>query len=224
MIHAYSQYTPADPETRRRNSLAEQSWRGQHWLELPISDDDCPQMWVEAGRKFPFVKGFFDKACFGLDDQEIVVYTNSDIICRSDCALMLAGAMQDTNACYCFRRDFNHRLTKLPTDEEFKQATPYAGSDLYAFRVCWWLAYRHLFPEMIFGFEAWDAVLRHLIDMTNHGKTEVKDLICHERHASRWEQPANRRTLPGQIHCLKEAFHWMVRHGINPAKHGIVMP
>ena len=224
MIHAYSRYTPADPETRRRNSLAERSWRNQLWFELPIADDDCPQLWVEDGRRFPFVKGFFDKACFGLADDEIVVYTNSDIICRSDCSSMLAAFMQDTHACYCFRRDFHSRVDRLPTDDEFQRAVPYAGSDLYAFRVAWWNAVRHDFPELIFGFEAWDTCLRHLIRLTNPGRIEVKDLICHERHASRWEQPANRRTLPGQVHCLRESFKWLVAHGINPSQHGIVMP
>lgn len=183
-----------------------------------------PQLWVEGERKFPFVKGFFDKACFGLADDEIVVYTNADIICRSDCALVLAAALQDSHAVYCFRRDFHRKLLAVPTDPEFVTGTAYAGSDLYAFRVAWWRAYRHDFPEMIFGYEAWDACLRHLIDLTNDGKTEVRDLICHERHASRWEQPENRRTLPGQIHCLTQAFHWMVKHGINPAKHGISIP
>jgi hypothetical protein len=169
----------------------------------------------------PYVKDLLSYGCNLAEDEEIVVFTNSDIICRSDCSAMIAAQLQDSHAIYSHRRDFG-RLDLIPDDSNFSLGSEYAGTDLFAFRAYWWKAYCDSFPDLLLSFEGWDACLCHLIVWTNPGgKTVLKDITCHERHASRWENPANRKTLPGQVHNIQNASAWLLKHGINPAIHGI---
>ena len=222
IFHLYSHFPNADAETQRRNRVAQLTWKKQLWKELPVQDEDLPKLYVEGDRRFPYVKDLFDVGCRGCSDIDIICYTNADIMVRSDTYSEIAGALQESNAVYCFRRDFNHRIDKPIDDADFVKGVFYPGKDLFAFRVKWWNTYRNDFPDMILAFEAWDAVLQELMDLTNpKGKTALRDLICHEKHSSRWERAENRYTLPGQKLCLTQAALWMRKHGINPSRHGI---
>lgn len=222
MIHVFSQFQPKDPEARRRYQMAQASWRCQQWVEKPIDEAKSPRLFLDGDRRIPYVPDIFTEACQGQPDNQIIVFTNSDIICRSDCAMQIAAQMQDTHALYGRRRDFGHRLKEIPADNDFVSGVPYAGADLFAFRVYWWITYKSYYPEMLLAHEAWDACMVELITMTCPPKAcEIRNVICHERHASRWENPANRHKLPGQIHNLRAAFEWLTNYGINPAQHGI---
>jgi hypothetical protein len=215
--HIYPGYVPRDPDALRRNKVAALTWRGQPWLDCPILDEKLPKLFVEGEKKLPFVRDVFDAGCKGAPDSDIVVYTNSDTQVRSDTCGRLAGALQDSDAVYCYRRDFHHRLEAPVPDLDFVKGVAYPGTDLYAFRVWWWKSYGYAYPDMIVGLEAWDPVMRTLIDMTNpNGKTMVHDLIAHERHNSFWERAENRYTLQGQILCLRNARAWLLKYGFDP--------
>jgi hypothetical protein len=96
------------------------------------------------------------------------------------------------------------------------------GSDLYAFRVGWWRRFGAEMPDMLLGREAWDPILRLLIDETHPGRNPtLYDLIYHEKHASIWENPNNKRTLGSQLHNINLARRWMRGHGYNPRTIGI---
>lgn len=222
IFHAFTSYVPKDTDTARRNRVAQQTWTRQPWTELPVKDEDLPRLWKEEGRLLPYIKDVFDFACKGKDDTDIIVYTNADIMVRGDACAVIAAAMQDTNALYVYRRDFHHRVDAPIPDADYVKGADYAGSDLKAFRVGWWKGVRDHFPDMLLGFEAWDPIMRHLIEMTNPGRvTRVKDIICHERHGSWWEAPENRYRLNGQKYSLRTAYLWLMQHGIDPGKHGI---
>lgn len=224
IYHVYPYYDPKDPDTIRRNKVAQLTWLRQPWKELPVRDRDLPRLYHEDGRSYFYVKDVFDLACKGAEPSDIVCYTNSDIMVRGDLSMRLAAELQKLNALYCYRRDFHHQVLAPIPDHDFAKGFDYVGKDLFAFRVIWWENARVFFPaDLILGFEAWDAVMQELIDRTNGTKSGLKDLICHERHASRWEREENRYSLPGQKLCLKAAYMWMIEHGINPGKHGIRM-
>lgn len=224
IVHFYSAYDPRDPATRERMRVAKMTWAMQPWNELPVPDSLLPRMWREEDRAYPYVRDLFDHACWAESPpaNAIMVYTNADVCVRSNCALMVAAIMQDTDAFYSLRRDFNHDFHAPMADGEIANGNAYVGSDFYAFRVSWWRTNRDAFPDMIVAFELWDAVLRHLIAFTNRGRiVSVPDLTYHQRHASWWEQPNNRYRLSGQLHNLKLGSDWMTVRGINPKIHGV---
>lgn len=222
IYHVYTAYEPGDLETQRRHKVAQLTWQRQPWQERPVHDADMPRLWNERGRKFPYVKDVLDAGSAGLPLETIVVYTNADNMVRGDCCAVVAEALQNADACYCYRRDFHHRVETPIRDDEYAKGLDYAGSDLVAFRVGWWLHNRVEMPDMIMATEAWDAVIRTLIDETNPGATtRLRDIICHERHGSYWENPAHRYKLKSQLHNLglAKAFFW--ERGINPRQFGI---
>lgn len=222
LFHVFTAYSPKDPDTVRRNTLAQSTWAQQTWRECPVQDEALPRMWREEGRAFPYIRDVFDLGCEGKMDSDILIHTNADIHVRSDCCTQIVFALQGTDAAYCFRRDFP-RLNAALHDEQFSTGHGYAGHDLTAFRIGWWRAYRLQMPDMILGLEAWDPCIRVLIDRTNpDSDVLLHNLIAHERHGSFWENKSNRYRLRGQKLCLELAKAFLRAQGINPRKYGIL--
>lgn len=220
--HFYSAYEPKDAQTRHRQAVAKMTWSTQLWHEIPVHDSDLVRLWKEEDKAFPYVRDVFNFASSALPPDDILVYTNADICVVSDCALRCAAALQDTDAFYSFRRDFNHDFSEPIPDDVVLRGTSYAGSDLYGFRVQWWRDYWTDYPDLIIGIETWDACLRRLIEETNPGaRVNVPDTHYHRRHASPWENPKNRYRWKSQLYALKTAAAWLRAHGVNPAIHGI---
>lgn len=222
LYHFYSSYEPSDPSAKARQAVARMTWSTQLWTELPIADAALPRMWEEEGRRFPYVRDVFDAACSGKQSVDCMIYTNADVCVLSTCALMCASALQETDAFYSYRRDFNHDFHEPIPDDVVLRGNAYSGSDLYGFRVRWWQQCRKDFPDMLIGQEAWDAVLRRLMEVSNSGKpVDLPNTHYHRRHDSWWEKSENRYRLKGQLHNLTLASHWLKAHGVNPAVHGI---
>lgn len=222
IYHVFPSYTPGDPETARRQRVAQATWPRQPWKSLPVGDQDVPRLWQERGRSFPYLRDVLDVGVKYCEDEDIIIYTNSDIMARSDCCARIAEALQDADACYAFRRDFHHRVESPIPDKDYEKGLNYAGSDLAAFRAIWWRTYRDDMPDMLIAAEAWDPVIRTLIDETNLGRvTRVDDVICHERHGSYWENPAHRYKLKMQLHNLGLAKMFFMQRHIDPRKFGI---
>jgi hypothetical protein len=219
--HSYSSYVPSDPDSKRRIALAQASWKKQPWKECPVQDGSLPRLWKEEGKSLPYLRDVFDAGCNGHPDDDILVYTNSDIHVRSDACVLICCALADADACYAYRMDFPS-LTKTPDDSDFLKGYHYSGSDLVACRVGWWKQHRPEMPDMLIGMEAWDPCIRTLIEETNPGKwTVVNSILAHERHASFWEAKENRYRFRGQKYNLQLAKQFMLSHGVNPKSHGI---
>lgn len=226
MIHFYPKYFPKNPDVIRCNDLAAQSWTRLRWKDVPILDADLPRMFREDGKPMPYMKDVFDLGSWQANIGEICVYSNTDIQVRSDADFIIANHLQDTDAAYCFRRDFPKPIAGVIPDHLYASGHDYAGSDLYAFRASWWRQHRDKMPDLILGYESWDAILRCIIEMTNPGKpVRLYDLIAHEKDGrSWWETPQNRYTLKGQKHCLTLSYRWLLQNGYNPSKFGIMVP
>lgn len=224
IVHCWSQYEPADRDTRRRHAVAQASWRDQPWRDLPIADASLPRLFTCGTKRLPYVKDLLDRACVALSDTDIVVFTNADIGVAPDCAIRIVAALQLNDATYAFRNDFAYVIAEPLSSERIRDGVQYAGSDLFAFRAGWWRSYRKLYPDALLGAEAWDACLRVLIEATNDAKPlSLPHLIYHERHGGvqYWEHPANRYTLASQRHNLKLARLFLASCGHNPASFGI---
>lgn len=220
IYHVYSHYRPKDQNTRRRINLAKATWKAQTWEEIPVGDHDV-RCYKDHMGVVPFVKDIVNFAAKEKDPSDILVLTNADICVASNCCFKIVGALQSIQAAYCFRRDFGRLTGPLP-DESIHKGNHYCGSDLYAFRVGWWNRHKADFPELLMGREAWDAILRILIEMTHPNQNPtLYDLIYHERHASVWENPRNRRTIPSQMHNVRIARDWMLSFGFMPRSIGL---
>lgn len=222
IFHVYASYAPADPDTARRQRIAQMTWSRQPWQDFPVTDHDVPRLWREDGRAFPFIRDIFDAASYQAQGDDILLYTNSDIQVRSDACMQVAAALVNADACYCYRRDFHHRVEAPVPDADYASGIDYAGTDLFAFRNYWWQQCRDFMPDMLIAFEAWDCVLRYLIQETHpNGPTVLRDLICHERHGSYWENPAHRYKKKAQLHNLALAKAYLISRRIDPRLHGI---
>jgi hypothetical protein len=218
IYHLFSDY-PVSGDARRRHDLARKTWATQPWIERPIIDSE-----VKTAFGFPFVGDLIDKGIEGIRDAEIWIFTNSDICVKSDAAKLIEDRLKTLPATYSFRRDFA-RLNDVLADGVITSGHDYCGSDLFASTAGWWRRVRQDFPPMLLGNEAWDPVMRVL--MEEHNKPTISmavpNIIYHERHASRWENPVNRYSIPSQLHNLRTAWKWLVRRKFNPAMFGIKM-
>lgn len=222
IFHFYSHYEPSDLAAKARQKVARMTWSTQLWTEIPISDTSLPRMWDEEGRKVPYVLDVFDAACDGRSPDDCMIYTNADVCVLSNCAMVCLSALQETDAFYSYRRDFNQDFSAPIPDDVVLRGNAYAGSDLYGFRVNWWKTYRKDFPDMLIGTEAWDPVLRRLMEETNRGKpVNLPNTHYHRKHASVWEDSKNRYRLRSQRWNLDLAKRWLTIHGVNPLAHGI---
>lgn len=224
LYHVWSRYTPTDAETTRRMALAAASWAKLRWVDRGLTDAELPRVFVEGPRRFPYVRDLFDTGARGLALDDIIIFTNADIGMASQSDVRIALMLQRNEAGYGNRRDFGHRLTELPTEAQIAGAASYCGTDLFFFRVRWWNAFRHEWPDMVLGREAWDACLRVLMEATCDNKPLSMDGLCwHERHGGTayWEHPQNRYTLPGQRHNLDLAKKFVRRYGHSPVEFGI---
>lgn len=202
--------------------MARLSWLKQPWKELPIDDLSLPRLFDEGNRRLPYLHDLFDVACNQQDSRDIIVFSNSDLCMAPDACLRIVAALQINDAGYAFRKDCYYRLNRPPTIEEIQQGTDYAGADLFFFRVEWWRQWRKYFPPLLLGREAWDCIMRHLIEETNPNKPLALENIClHEKHPNGWENPNIRYTLKGQIHNLTLAKAFLKQRGINAANFGI---
>lgn len=220
IYHAHCVYNPSSKETRRRMRLAKRTWDCQSWTDCPIPER-TGRLFVDQAGTVPYIKDLWAAAVSSKNSEDIIVFTNSDICVGPHCCVRIAAALQSIDAGYCFRRDFG-RLDHPLTSSVIKTGIHYVGSDLYAFRVGWWRRYSKEYPDMLLGREAWDAIMRLLIDETHPGRNcTIYDQIYHEWHPSTWENPAKRRTLRSQLYNLELAKGWMHASGHNPQLIGI---
>ena len=220
IYHVYSSYQPKDSGTARRMRLAARTWVNLPWTNLPVGDEQV-RLYRDIKGVVPFVQDILKVGIRDKKDEDIIVFTNADICVSTDCCFKITMALQSVDAVYCFRRDFRN-LNVIVPDAAIKQGHHYCGSDLYAFRVGWWRTYKKEFPDMLLGREAWDAVLRILIEQTHPDQNvTLHNLIYHEKHASVWENPNNRRTIPSQIHNINLAKEFCYTFGFDPRRIGL---
>jgi len=220
IYHAFSDYTPANPDTKRRMRLAKITWGTQPWIEIPIHDHQV-RMYQDHKGSVPYVKDLLQIAIAEKENDDIIVFTNADICVSSNCAFKITMGLHAIDAVYCFRRDFQKLIGVIP-DSMIPKGAHYVGSDLYAFRVGWWRTYKNEFPDMLLGREGWDSILRLLIEDTHPNQNPtLQNLIYHERHGSVWENPVNRRTIPSQIHNINLGRKFCYSIGFDYRKIGL---
>ena len=212
-----TQHPNSDPATKARLQRAAEGRKPDTatWetAETPALTRTAQQI---GDKPLPFVRDLIDAAKQGLRPHDILVLCNADIGIVEGTTSRLLEAVRNHGCAFAHRWDFHGPALarRLPRHEsDLKQARWYAGSDFFAFSVGWWDQNGGIFPDMVWGREAWDMVMRNLMKRSAGsaaGAIELHNSIWHERHASPWEQ--NLR-LPGNEHNRRLATTWLARYG-----------
>lgn len=164
-------------------------------------------------RPMPFCRDMFQQAADALEHpQDVIVVCNADIGFSEGLTGRMLEALDRHGCCFAHRWDFyGAALTRRQPRHEgdLKQAKWYPGSDFFACTKAWWEdVAKPIFPDMVYGREAWDMIMRNL--MKRSGASEMHCAIWHERHVSFWEH--NHR-VPGNEHNRRLATQWLARYG-----------
>lgn len=163
--------------------------------------------------ELPFVRDLVAAAVATGDD--VIVIGNADIGFPEGLTGRILETVQRFGCAFAHRWDFHTPLTtKLPRHEgDLIQTRWYAGSDLFAFTPAWWLKHGVTeFPDMVWGREAWDLIMRNMMKRAVGPDCELHKAIWHEKHPTAWER--NRR-LGGNEHNRRLAAQWIARYGGN---------
>ena len=217
LLHFYSDHRYTSDNDRRRCEIAQSTWLFD--VDLAIKDSDLPRLFDDGnGRRIPFIRDLFDFACQGQPDDQIMVFSNTDICFRSNTEEWVSKAMAKVDACYCIRSDFEHLECPLPDWAISLRSTDY-GTDAYCFKPRWWKKYREIYPDMLIGRQWWDSIMNIVVDRSQPetAMNVIRWLIYHESHNSFWIENGNNVKLPSQIHNRELARGWFKRNNVDPA-------
>lgn len=209
IIYVTSAVPNPDQQTQHRLEFAENSIKIQpeqwHKCKLQLKRNATS---IGDG-DMPFIRDMVECAMAEAGEDDIIVLVNADI-CFVKCATnKIRDAMESHDSAFAHRWDFGSIYNLLSTEEEVASGTWYYGSDFFCLKPEWWRKNNHYIPDMVLGREAWDMVFRRSIKLT--GGTEIKNLIYHKWHPSKWE--TERETLSGNLHNRKLAGEWLAIHG-----------
>lgn len=216
--HVYCTYPGANEETKQRNAFALGQWGRQYlegyWIPCPVTDEQLPRLFDDAGRKLPYVKDILNEAVRQAQAEDVVVYCNTDNAPSPTLTYQITQALAEGHPCmYSYRRDVD-QFAPL-TDEQIKQGQVYAGADLFIMRVDWWRRVERHFPDFVLGGEGWDWCMRLFIDEA--GGAKFKYLIYHKKHTPRWRAtPELRETLPCQVWDRRLSSEFLHERGLIP--------
>lgn len=227
LLHLYQDYRVTDADTRRRETFAKRTWdltysRG-NWFANPIISDTMPRFYKDSDdRMLPFVRDMLDaggEAALKHGGRRFIFFTNTDTCFSTNLSYVLGGITTRQAPLGVFRRrDFPH-LNRLLQPADIIQGRDLSGQDGFFIPVSWWQEHREKYPDLVFGSEGWDAVLAHL--MTKSGALWDYNHLYHETHASVWQRPENRNTLPSQVYNRAVAREYFLANGVDPGRHSL---
>jgi len=216
MFFVTTQAASPDPATKARLERAHASRQNEFkahpgWATFGFQPTrDASSM---RDKPMPFCRDMFQQAADALQHpQDVIVVCNADIGFSGGLTGRMLEAIDRHGCCFAHRWDFYGAATarRLPRHEgDLKQAKWYPGSDFFACTKAWWEnVAKPIFPDMVYGREAWDMIMRNL--MKRAGTADLHNAIWHERHQSFWEH--NHR-VPGNEHNRRLATQWLARYG-----------
>ena len=182
--HVYQDFANND-DAKRRNAMAASTWNDEYklgrWSEHPVRSFTRDSSSLIPGKKMPFIKDLINAAIPDMLPDEYLMLTNSDTCIRRGLTHEIRRGKSES---YFSHRYDLESITRPLTVNEIERGKWYAGSDLFVFTKRWWLANRDEMPDMLIGCEAWDKILRILIQ--SHGGSELHSCAYHEKHSISW--------------------------------------
>lgn len=236
ILHAFSQFNETNPEARKRKAHAWRSW--DRMYELGVE----PTPFLENGRglthymnkvRLPFLKDILANAMAQCDLDDIIIYTNDDIICHPDLVQQVRFYCSIWGAVMARRCELSPDREVPSLDDSPKEWVASArranilhlGRDLYAFTKRTLLEIWGELPDMVIGATDWDnclaAILRRRVGHRTTAKSYI-DLIfpaemplgwiAHIHHPSPWDSFGNRFHSPANCHNRLLYRRWAEEH------------
>lgn len=220
IIHVSSVYRPKDKDSSRRASFAQKTWQ-ESYEKHNIIPAHLYDSFLDG--KMPKIKDLIDHAFQISSENDIIMYTNSDICLSGDIYNSVLESCNKWKCTFSFRKDFRERISRNMSKEEIEGAEWYVGADLFAFTREWWESWRDFIPDgQVIGRPTWDWVFRIAMGYSIEGKKvflrkledqgsicETKDISYHEKHDSYWERAEN-IFIDENIENSKIAYRWML--------------
>lgn len=194
LFHVWNDYQGRSADADRRHRIAKASWEMEYsnlpWHPVVVTDDMLKRTGADVGahKPVPFVNDLIDAAADRACDGDVIVLTNDDTIFVDGIGKRIL------ESCPCWGPRFEKTGVILPVtlEQASKSSYLHCGADVFAFTKHWWCENRDKFPPMLVSFEAWDLVLRTLINLK--GGQKIEGLCCHILHNPEWHSPKHRES------------------------------
>lgn len=196
LIHVWNDYNYRQHDAQHRHEIAKASWEQEYkkgrWIPFPVFDAQLSRNANSVGeaKPLPFVNDLINLACDQAQPDDLIVLTNDDTIFVDG----LTERLLNANPPFWSSR-WEHAKVKGPlnADSIRRNSWKHVGADIFVFTKRWWMEHGSEFPDMLVAREAWDLVLRTLID--RRGGHEEDALCAHIIHDPEWHSPEQRECV-----------------------------
>lgn len=221
LIHAVEYHIP-HPRDKQRVEAAQASWGALYAAGvIPCAYRTYARDAANIGdRDLPYLKDVLHHAMSKASDEDIILFTNSDVHLETALAPLLQFHVPVFECCSAQRLDFANADTT--------QGEKHIGRDLFAFTKRWLVEKWSEIPDFILGCSEWDLCLtgmirlHHGISLTRFPTSEVihpseipTGYVTHVKHAAEWMHPTYVDTAPAQVHNKRLFREWRERYA-NP--------
>lgn len=167
-------------------------------------------------RRLPYIRDIIDYGCAGAKDDEIVVFTNSDVCLVPEAMGEIRRKLVDAPCCFSRRIDVDDCAPKRRL-KELRRAISHVGADLFAMTKRFWLENRKTMPDLFLSAEGWDFCCRHWMLAHNIDAEMRTPIIWHQSHSSVWAQADVIHSSPSQVHNRRECEKFARANGLDAA-------
>lgn len=213
LVHVWNDYDNRADDPARRHFQAKKTWQAEYnrgsWISKPVHDSSLTRDSRETGemKSVPYVNDLIDNVVHSINGNDLIILTNDDTIFPTGITDEILNHAKQ-GPFWCSRMEYVRIYQPMTIDTlRSKSSYEHVGADMFVFTKAWWLDHRMEMPLMILSFEAWDLVLRTLINQ--YGGRKVTALVAHEMHTPYWHTAANRECT-GNLYNRKQAqafFH-----------------
>ncbi len=223
-MHIY-QWWDADAVSLKRMLGARETWKefykydkwGVLATEFRLVKSSRSSLAIGEKLGVPFIKDVIEYGLASNPDCNLFLFTNSDAALVIDASGFVRSTLKSAECGYCHRVDFEQsNYPKQPvTREELKRSLTYGtwsgGSDIFFFTRAWWRNEAVGFPDVLVGFEGWDACMMALMLRSGLGEP-INWISYHQAHLSYWK--IHRLDAVGQVYNRKVCSEWAWRNNL----------
>lgn len=224
IIHAFESHHTDDSRIPAARKTWESIWERCGWVPSEYSQYVRDAREIGDHRDLPYLKDCLAKALSTATDDDIILFTNDDIILHPDTDAEVRRLMR-TNCMISSRRIdvTGFPDLSLPVSRLAEMDTHHFGRDLVAWRASWLRENFSEIPDFILGASEWDlwaaAMARKqcgidwIMPASPHTCPTCEPAVGHVLHVihdSQWSK--GEKTFPSQIHNRKLFKEWSIRN------------
>lgn len=235
VFHAVATYPEVMEREKRRKKFASDSW--ERLYQNGVVKCDLPAPWgrsqqhLHAVTQLPYIRDIIEPAIAQANDDDIILYTNNDIILHPDLPNMLrfyCGIWGCVAIQRCELAGAPPALALSPVEWASRaknEAFRHVGRDCFAFTKRWIMERWDEVPDFVVGTTDWDncmvIMMRQNIGFTSTAQS-LHRLIwpaemplgwtAHIKHPSDWESPKNIEESPPNLYNRKLFRAWCEKH------------